>query len=383
MTYEIPTINLKRLGNRIAKIGKRARRLGLDAPVMTEGEAVERTIVDEDGMKKQVRCVMVEITGTEPRYEGWLFLAALDHLDEGQTMMRTRGTVEGIVEQYADAGPDCDHCKARRRRNTTYVVEKDGERKQLGSTCLKDYMGGHGNPEAVAAAFEMIQGIEAFASECEEWEDDRPRGSAESGVELEHWMILTSWATRVWGFVPRGYGDLGDMPTSTRVEIAIDRHEGDPNDADRVKAAAAIEWMESLNGTEEQYLHNLSVLAGLGFVPLKHRGLAASAVRAYDRHVEKEMTANLVDEHFGTIKKREVFKLTILSYRTFDDGQYGPRYLLRWKDQDNRPAVWWASNPPDLEIGTTYQVKATVKDHAEYKGRKQTVLTRCAMVEAK
>lgn len=35
----------------------------------------------------------------------------------------------------------------------------------------------------------------------------------------------------------------------------------------------------------------------------------------------------------------------------------------------------------EMKVGDTYQVKGTVKDHVEYKGTKQTVLTRCKLVD--
>lgn len=39
--------------------------------------------------------------------------------------------------------------------------------------------------------------------------------------------------------------------------------------------------------------------------------------------------------------------------------------------------VWKTSSYTDFEEGATYRVRGTIKDHTEYKGDKQTVLTRC------
>ena len=41
--------------------------------------------------------------------------------------------------------------------------------------------------------------------------------------------------------------------------------------------------------------------------------------------------------------------------------------------------TWAASSHQDLEIGHVYTVLGTIKDHSEYKGTKQTVLSRCAI----
>ena len=54
-------------------------------------------------------------------------------------------------------------------------------------------------------------------------------------------------------------------------------------------------------------------------------------------------------------------------------------YVLKFKVGDNT-LVWKTSACKDLEIGKTYNVMGTVKEHKEYKGDKQTILTRCKLV---
>ena len=43
--------------------------------------------------------------------------------------------------------------------------------------------------------------------------------------------------------------------------------------------------------------------------------------------------------------------------------------------------TWFPSKYVSAEIGDVYQVKATVKKHDEWRGRKQTLLTRCMLME--
>jgi hypothetical protein len=46
---------------------------------------------------------------------------------------------------HAVAVPRCDHCRLTRRRTQTYVVAHgaSGERRRVGSGCLRDFLGGH------------------------------------------------------------------------------------------------------------------------------------------------------------------------------------------------------------------------------------------------
>jgi len=45
----------------------------------------------------------------------------------------------------------------------------------------------------------------------------------------------------------------------------------------------------------------------------------------------------------------------------------------------------WKTSSTDIErsdVGKSYKVTRIVKEHAEYKGAKQTILTRCKVVSA-
>lgn len=54
-------------------------------------------------------------------------------------------------------------------------------------------------------------------------------------------------------------------------------------------------------------------------------------------------------------------------------------YVLKFKVGDNT-LVWKTTSCKELEPGKQYQVIGTVKEQKEYKGDKQTVLTRCKLV---
>lgn len=57
-------------------------------------------------------------------------------------------------------------------------------------------------------------------------------------------------------------------------------------------------------------------------------------------------------------------------------------YLYLFEDSENHVFTWKTSAGfgVDLENGTEITIKGTIKEHKEYKGTRQTVLTRCKMV---
>ena len=78
------------------------------------------------------------------------------------------------------------------------------------------------------------------------------------------------------------------------------------------------------------------------------------------------------------VDAREVFQLEVKRV-SHHEGQYGVSHLHCFEDQDGNVAIWWSSRKV-LNVGETYSLKCTVKEHSEYKGRPQTILTRCVIV---
>ena len=56
-------------------------------------------------------------------------------------------------------------------------------------------------------------------------------------------------------------------------------------------------------------------------------------------------------------------------------------YVHTFKDTDGNVFVWKTSNSVPFEYGEPVILKGTVKEHSEYKDEKQTVLTRCKVLE--
>ena len=51
--------------------------------------------------------------------------------------------------------------------------------------------------------------------------------------------------------------------------------------------------------------------------------------------------------------------------------------VFTFADQAGNALIWKTSSSPQLDEGDKYRVRGTVKEHCEYRGERQTVLTRC------
>ena len=88
-----------------------------------------------------------------------------------------------------------------------------------------------------------------------------------------------------------------------------------------------------------------------------------------------------ISEYVGEIGDREVFELTIQKAIGLE-GMYGHSTMHIMEDTVGNVFVWNTASKT-LEVGKTYKMKGTVKDHREYRGVKQTVLTRCTLIKGK
>lgn len=379
--YKIPEQNLEDLKARIEKLNKKCRKLAVPEIVLSVGEPVDQEI-----NLKVVRSYPVTIEGTGPKLNGWQFIAVLDHIPDAGTIVRALPG-EQIGVAYRDAKPNCDHCQENRRRKDTYLVrsEETGDIKQVGSSCLKDFLG-HASPESLAALAEMLATTNTL---CEEFE--RRDFSDRYRIPLFHYLTYVAKEIQNHGWVSRKVAREQEQASTSDYALTAmyDANPTTPPDEKAVELAkGAMEWAESLQEkpTDElgDYEYNLMIVFKTTAIEPRSCGLAASAVYCHIRNLEKEAklkadragTAN--SKHIGTVEKREVFTLTILSEKLIE-GQYGVTHLYRMQDEHGNIVVWFSSRNCSLEVGKTYQIKGTVKKHDVFNGTNQTMLTRCTV----
>lgn len=139
----------------------------------------------------------------------------------------------------------------------------------------------------------------------------------------------------------------------------------------------------------------------------KYMGIAVYAMFAskqnHDKMVakkiaeEKRMVENAKVEYYGNVGDK--FELTLTFDKTFGfEGAYGFTYIHLFHDDENHCFKWSSSNGSykveydktadfggveycEFEVGHKYLMKGTVKAHNEYKNVKQTVITRCKVLD--
>jgi hypothetical protein len=280
------------------------------------------------------------------------------------------------------------------------LLRDDGDIKQVGRSCIKDFLG-HKNPHHLAEAAELVY---EFMREGELAEEREYGGRGEDIHWVDSILPLAAAIVRVHGFLgataarQKMEADGWCPPTTAERIHYIMRPLSSTSDGyrewkeecekcavtpdDEAMVVAIKEWLAAVATQEShsEYEHNLLVACHYAKSFTNRRmGLVVSVIQAYRKHmdmVRQRSEVKRVSKHVGEVGKRMDLVLTVKRI-TPSEGTFGTKYITRMEDDDGNVFVWFASSNHGLKEGTKYNVRATVKSHDTYKDVAQTVLLRC------
>jgi hypothetical protein len=393
--YLIHEQNMEGFTAKIEKLNKKALKLKFPAIEVKELEIVTKV----HPKTKEVDVFhKIEINGDAPKLNGWKFVARIETIKDDRHNLIFVAPNEHVPTMYRETGSTCNHCNSNRYRKYTYILlNENGEYTQVGSTCLKDFLG-HANPHNYAKYLEWMEELSVFAEDGETVE----RGSygiRDYKFDLSHFVAYVAEYIKQTGyFLSRAKAEeLERGATSDLVwnELHNSRLKKEDKTVQSISeeseqlAKDAIEWAIELGNRDNlsDYHHNLYLSCLANVVDYRSKGIVASLLTAYQYEMEmiekkeQEKQEQKDSEYFGEIGERSEYTLEVIKKSGFAT-QFGWTTLHIFKDEHGNIATWFSSNK-EFEQGETVTVKATVKEHREYNGTKQTVLTRCTEVKNK
>ena len=383
MTFTVYAELAEEVSKKLDRLAKKAAGYGVPFSYTVSEERPQKVAVrDVDPVTQTVQTVStytvaavdfeVECDGLI-RANGWTVCAKVEHGDKGN-IVTAFGGCKAKPEWYT-AAPHCDHCHTNRYRAVTFFCQhEDGSIRQVGRTCLKDYTG---ISPATAAMWAEVQDLMANGMDCtrEQWEASRPAPMHEVLGILAHACDVI----REFGYRKT------DEPNSTRDMVRQRVTSGKQPSAEGLERAELVNgWLVSLDRDEASDLElNCIPLALSGYAKLSHIGRLAYMPLAYERYLERKArkeaqeAAGAQSEYVGTVGQRITLKAATVALLSSWDGYYGTTWLYKFVDESGNVFVWFASRPCTAEAGAV--IKATVKDHNERDGVKQTVVTRCCV----
>lgn len=370
----------------IDKANKRLARYGIDG-------RFEATLEDGTERRNEADIPVTYLTLSRPHValSGWTFTGTHDVTDDGQ-MLHYAATCDLPVPEVTDTR--CQFCGKSRRRERVYTLHHDTDgNKQVGKSCLEAFLGV--KPKGLWALDWTLD-----EKEFEDTDDARGWSSAGSDVFDSEDLLAAAASTTRNGelFVPKSRASFEHPATADALIDHWDAAHDAISDEGRQFARDTLTWLRT-NDEAGDYIGNLkaSLIPLNGdqkWVARKHVGIAASAISAYRRHLDREA------EQAAKEKARQQYQpgyvapvgekiagvgatVVRVSYSTTDIG-YGreaPKTILSMITDDGHQVTWFASGTKTFTAGQKVTVAGTVKNHDEYQGIDQTIITRAKITD--
>ncbi len=386
MEYKILAHLLPELQSGLDHLNKMALKLGTPEIKLVElARTTEMRWNSKTGLNYYVTLVTIDVAGIAPKLAGWDLLGSIEHDPQSENNLVNGYHGQQLPKEYRSAEPKCDHCGKARRRNTTYIVRNEqGETKQIGSACLKDFTG-HANPEALAAWIASVDETLETGSSSEEDEYGFCGGGSSWGIEPVKYLALVVRVCREHGYTSNANEMPGRLSTQTLVDnIILGKQTVTLTEDETNEAKIILEYGKTLVTSDQDYQYNCGVIANKEIWHGRDLGLAASLYQAYHREEARQVEiaarrANSTSTFQGEIGGKLANIEATCTHHQIIDSQYGTTHLYKFIDMDGNVYAWFSSNRiTALAIGDQMKlVKGTVKDHNEFRGEKQTLITRC------
>ena len=390
----------------IARLNRKALRLGVDPIEFTFVKketrdlthVLTRSFEGEKETESKMYLVDVwvwEVTHLDVVQNGWSLCAKLSRQEDGSVFVDTLARPEGFREaDWKESDPSaCEHCNTNRRRLNGFVVHHvDRGFLQVGSTCLKELVGGDTASELAFASMVFFT-IKAFE---EDWMEGGGGGARiVNGIELE---VAVAVALQIqaedgeWTRTVRSQYDerhIEVMGTNLKAKEILNKK--DPrivkvSVVDFIpEATRIVDQIRDMDADEgNEFQETMIALFDNRMIPSDRSGLACYAPQFLkDVQARKEREAMKGKSNFvGDVKERlRDIPVKVDNYReytsNYDDSLV---CVITFRDADLNLYVWFTSCR-GVEVGDEFLLTGTVKDHNDRDGEKQTILSRCIMKE--
>lgn len=318
---------------------------------------------------------------------GWEVAGRITHLrDKAGKYQNVFSGVKHMPERYRHEAPHCQYCGTTRRRRETWICTNGHCTVQVGSDCLRDFLG-H-DPTF------LLKFYETFSTIKKEFEEltigMRPIPTYEvvdvlrmAAIVLEKSAFVSSknpnsTATSVrLGFNLMASKDKANHEKAEELRNKMK----DPRWDEKVNKA--MEWAEHLqikpDGSNRNFVNNQKTFLALGEVPVANVAQVVYWVAAINPSTSKtQIKAEGSKAHYGTKGVRFRNERVRLLRSSESNGHYGITNILVFELGDAH-LTWFASGRRDLVVGREYFLTGTVVEHGTYKDKPQTRISRCVV----
>ncbi len=275
----------------------------------------------------------------------------------------------------------CEHCGVRRRRARTFVLdhEHSGERCQVGSGCLREFLGGK-DPAGACRHAEQLAAIRAHLAGA----DPIGRGAerADGQVDVSEWAAHAARVIRAHGWIStRQARDQPSAVQQARQSMALDP--GSPTRSDRALAEGALTWARTLladtntdtdTDTGSSAFERAAAAAAHGErLDRRGEGLVCALVGVYRQRRARTL-------HLGTPGDPITISVLVERVTSRPSDRYGQIACCELIDRHVNRLLWWQTRGTALQPGQVVVLAGQVKRHDRRGASAITVLSRCRIL---
>lgn len=371
----------------VAKLNKRALKLGCTPLQLTFGASYMRAR-DDAGVNVVDSVTDIVIEGEPIKLNGWRFLGRVEAVLGADNLIFTVPGEKAPEEYRTCSAYRCEHCGQDRLRKYTWIVQHDdGSKKQVGSSCMDDFLSAR-NPERAVAWW--MASMEKLLAYLKDLESKTPQHVTTGFHGVSRPMLISAYSVlkqacqvvRLNGKYEFDNDDADGTPWKVwRAIFSSDNH-GPMLPEDLELADQVVAFVLARTNTAD-YFKNLGVMFTADKVSVRNIKYICSSVYSYQKHmrVNAVPAAAGKNEHIGTVGYRLrdiqltvdfVLPVTSTYHETYD-------YLVILKDAEGRTFKWKKTSAGVIAKGDQVKLTGTIKAHELYKGTNQTVLTRCSV----
>lgn len=397
--YKIPECNIEAFRKKVKTLEKKCKVYGNTFSYHEISEIYENRTVD--GRLIPIKFIEVDVAGIA-KINGWKLIAKVEDVPgESKNFVNVYDEDTEVPEKYWIDKLHCDHCHTKHNRKKAFIIynEDTKEFKEVGRRCLIDYT--HGlSGEAAAYTAEFLDSLKDESSHFYQISSPKTYYNVDECLRIAYECVNKfGWHNKseqrstyedTINIYRLRHGMIKDKDEIDRIEnhiMLVDSNDTDEKYDDKIKdLKIKLKNYDGKYGLEPNDVKSIvindyvdrSKLGMLVYLPVIYSRLVRDREK-FDKYKQWDEVSDYVGEEGDKIEFDTQFCELVSSY----EGKYGYTYVYKFVDTSGNMFTWFASKPITMSIEDlkdVRHVRGTVKGHSNYKGTKQTILTRCKVI---
>jgi len=378
----IHVFNLETLKENLSTLNKKCEKYGI-TPIQFQILSSSWVTIENDSQwypqSIKVQQFEVELSSNDIisiNGDTYQFIAKLEHKDL-TNLVHVINNVEGFNSILYYVKQTCDHCHTNRKRNFTFVLQNQSTKEfiQLGSSCVKDYLGI--DPEVFLYQSELS----LFTKEPN---FDDPFGSAQKGVDLKAFLLHTIYAIEKFGFVSKKQATESSNQSTGEIalDLLLDKDFKFPSpewlDKNLLFVDSILSYIQNIS-PKNDFEHNLKTISEQYCINFNEINFAAFLIQYYlkNNNIELQENSKLIiqSEFFLEVNQKATLQLVVTNiHSTYTS--FGWMYIYTFKSEQLPQFTFvYKGKDLNLELNNLYTISFKIKEHNTYKNIKQTIIS--------